>query len=123
MMATRAPRPCIKPGCAHLSRDGTGYCHDHKPDSGWNDSRRGDRHQRGYGTAWTKLRLRILRRDKYQCQPCLKYGFYTEAKEVDHITPKSKGGTDSPDNLQAICKQCHRLKTQSEGGRGVKSSN
>ena len=34
---------------------------------------------------------------------------------VDHIKPKALGGSDSFDNLQAICKHCHREKTAQEG--------
>ena len=30
--------------------------------------------------------------------------------EVDHVVPKSKGGTDHPDNLQLLCSACNRLK-------------
>jgi 5-methylcytosine-specific restriction protein A len=34
--------------------------------------------------------------------------------EVDHITPKAKDGTDDPENLQAICIECHKAKTKAE---------
>jgi diadenosine tetraphosphate (Ap4A) HIT family hydrolase len=30
--------------------------------------------------------------------------------EVDHIKPRSKGGTNDPSNLQALCYQCNRAK-------------
>ena len=30
--------------------------------------------------------------------------------EVDHILPKSRGGTDHPDNLQLLCSGCNRSK-------------
>ena len=33
--------------------------------------------------------------------------------EVDHILPKSRGGTDHPENLQLLCSACNR----SKGGR------
>tara|TARA_A100001391_G_scaffold162143_2_gene121092 strand:- start:3828 stop:3992 length:165 start_codon:yes stop_codon:yes gene_type:complete len=38
----------------------------------------------------------------------------TPATEVDHIVGKAQGGTDAPDNLEAICKVCHQAKTASE---------
>jgi diadenosine tetraphosphate (Ap4A) HIT family hydrolase/5-methylcytosine-specific restriction endonuclease McrA len=32
------------------------------------------------------------------------------ALEVDHIVPRSRGGTDDPDNLQALCYRCNAMK-------------
>jgi 5-methylcytosine-specific restriction enzyme A len=82
------------------------------------------RQSRGYGARWDKLRLRILARDSHLCQPCLNTGILKPATQVDHITPKAKGGTDDPDNLQAICDPCHKDKTAREAaeaqGRTVK---
>ena len=72
------------------------------------------RHERGYGHKWDKLRLTILQRDSYLCQPCLNKGKPTPATQVDHITPKASGGTDDPDNLQSICTPCHDAKTKAE---------
>ena len=80
--------------------------------TGWNG--RGTGASRGYGARWRKLRDRIMRRDKCLCQPCLQHGRLTPATAVDHITPKSQGGTDDHENLQAICKPCHNGKTQAE---------
>ena len=114
-MAVRAPKPCNSPACGALSRDGTGYCTDHKAQaSGWNAPGRGTRHERGYGKAWVALRAQILRRDKHLCIPCKNSGRITPAYAVDHIIPKSQGGTDDPGQLQAICKPCHKVKTQAE---------
>jgi 5-methylcytosine-specific restriction protein A len=77
---------------------------------------RPSRHARGYGTAWDKLRLRVMERDRWLCQPCLRNDRTAVAKEVDHIKPKDKGGTDDPANLQAICKPCHKAKSITEKG-------
>ena len=80
-----------------------------------------NRHQQGYGTAWDKVRKLALERDKHLCQPCLRKGNGPRpAKEVDHIRPKARGGTDALDNLQAICSPCHRDKTIRDSGRRVK---
>ncbi|MDE1465644.1 HNH endonuclease signature motif containing protein [Spartinivicinus sp. A2-2] len=38
----------------------------------------------------------------------------TPANIVDHIKPKSQGGNDALENLQAICRPCHQKKTDQE---------
>lgn len=52
-------------------------------------------------------RKNILRRDNHQCQYC---GTYSTNLTVDHIIPKSRGGTDSWDNLVAACIACNNKK-------------
>lgn len=84
-----------------------------KHSGGWRGNR-GTRHERGYGAAWVRTRRRILDRDLHLCQPCLRRGVAAEATEVDHVKPKSKGGTDALENLSAICKNCHAEKTAKE---------
>ena len=54
------------------------------------------------------LRFQILRRDRV-CQLC-GVGPKDEVLEVDHIIPRSKGGTNDPDNLQVLCTRCNRGK-------------
>ena len=112
-MPSRIPRSCRKLGCRHTTTARHGYCDVHKGlASNWNAYHKGkNRHQRGYGAAWDKLRKHVLERDKYLCQQCLKKGIATEATDVDHIQPKSRGGGDEWTNLQALCSKCHRLKT------------
>lgn len=82
--------------------------------------KQGTQKERGYSTAWRKLRKLVLSRDNYLCQECLKHGKVTPASEVDHILPKSEGGTDDKENLQSLCHDCHRIKTAEESKRGVK---
>ena len=82
----------------------------------WAD--KASRHERGYNSQWDRIRLQALKRDNHLCQPCLKAGRITEAREVDHIKPKANGGTDAMVNLQSICRECHAAKTaQDEGWR------
>lgn len=81
---------------------------------------RESRHRRGYGSAWDKLRAQAMKRDKWLCQPCRAKGRPTPATECDHITPKAKGGTDALTNLQAICADCHRDKTDRDEGRAAR---
>ena len=71
------------------------------------------------------MRVRILMRDHYLCQACMRAGGLTalvvgdrmhpRGAQVDHIMPKANGGTDDPSNLEAICRACHEAKTA--GGR------
>lgn len=88
------------------------------PRKAWSDQ--GSRHERGYGTDWTKLRLVALARDMFLCQMCKAEGRTTPAKEVDHVVPKAKGGTDALINLQSLCRPCHRQKTDRDEGRRVR---
>ena len=74
--------------------------------------------ERGYGSEWRKIRRFVIQRDKGLCQPCLTQGRYTEFQDVDHIKPKTQGGTDDLSNLQCICKPCHQSKTGTETTTG-----
>lgn len=123
-MPTAAARPCRHVGCGALVRDGSGFCLAHQADKRINrfgDDRRGTAAERGYGHSWAKLRARIMRRDAGLCQPCLQVGRVMPAHQVDHVVPKTAGGTDAESNLQAICTTCHKAKTSREAtqGRGV----
>ena len=118
-MPNAAPKPCRHPGCGKLVRDGSGFCADHqRPRPGsFADKSRGTRHERGYGSAWDRLRKIVMQRDAGLCQPCKEDGRITVATMVDHIKPKAEGGTDDLENLRAICKVCHAKKTDVEKNR------
>ena len=107
---------CGYPGCYALTHDGTSRCPRH-PRKAWARAAKASEttSERGYGWQWQKLRKQILQRDVL-CQPCLAKipERITLGTEVDHIVPKSQGGTDDPANLCAICADCHREKTQRE---------
>ena len=45
----------------------------------------------------------------YKCVKCGK-SFRQGDMDIDHILPKSKGGTNERENLQCICKHCNRSK-------------
>jgi 5-methylcytosine-specific restriction endonuclease McrA len=47
-------------------------------------------------------------------------GLTVLAVEVDHRLSKAEGGTDSPENLDPICREHHRDKTARERGHKVK---
>jgi 5-methylcytosine-specific restriction protein A len=110
-MPQAAPRPCTQPGCSVLVHDGTSRCSAHKVASAFADKARGTRHQRGYGTAWDKLRAEVLQRDHGICQPHLREGNVHQGTHVDHRVEKADGGTDDKANLQCVCAPWHRAKT------------
>lgn len=55
------------------------------------------------------LRFDILARDGQRCRYCGRVAPETEL-EVDHIRPRSKGGSDDPENLVTTCRDCNRGK-------------
>lgn len=48
---------------------------------------------------------KMFERDNHTCAYC-----GDVAKELDHITPVSRGGSDSPSNVAASCVSCNRRK-------------
>ena len=130
-MPMNPPKPCGRPGCnkyaVKLSR-----CNDHQTQPqgvkvhdiqrpAWSTTTT-SRHERGYGTQWDKIRIQILRRDNYLCVEHQRRGQLVEAYQVDHIKPKAQEGDDSLDNLQSLCVQCHKEKTQKEARHGQKNN-
>ena len=53
-----------------------------------------------------KLRDFVFSRSNGKCSYCGK-----QAQEIDHIVPRSKGGTDSVNNLTATCRSCNEKKS------------
>ena len=45
----------------------------------------------------------------YKCVKCGK-SYRKGDMDIDHIIPKSKGGSNNRENLQCICKHCNRSK-------------
>ena len=73
---------------------------------------------------------KIKQREGHRCQICSDY----QGKKYDsgvivvvqahHIIPKSKGGTNMPDNLITLCDFCHDVVTPNKwkyqfGGKGI----
>lgn len=56
-------------------------------------------------------RRNILIRDNYTCQYCGKK-FPPSELTIDHIIPKSKGGSTNWDNVVTCCKKCNNKKGQ-----------
>lgn len=114
-MAIRPKINCRHPGCRNLI-DAPGFCATHVKAHGWNANKpRSDK--RGYGSEWRRTRELALDRDLGLCQECKRQGRLKVGTDVDHIIPKSRGGTDDLSNLQTLCRECHKEKTYSERKR------
>lgn len=92
----RAPRPCLRPRCPEFVVGHDSYCSRHKVGG-------------KYGRDWRTIRARVLMEER-RCRFC-----GGPAEVVDHIVPRSAGGTDRRSNLQALCTRCHNSKTGSGG--------
>ena len=63
-------------------------------------------HGGGSPERWTAIRVAILERDNYDCGYCPR-----KARTVDHVLPRSLGGTEDDWNLVACCKVCNSFKS------------
>lgn len=115
-MPTAAPKPCARPGCGALVRDGR-YCERHRADARTYDRHRGSAAARGYGRRWRKARQTFLARNPF-CTTVDPDGCTRIATIVDHIEPHR--GDDKlfwdTTNWQPLCKHCHDVKTAREDG-------
>jgi 5-methylcytosine-specific restriction endonuclease McrA len=60
----------------------------------------------------------VLEKSKKKCAGC-ECCLESKKYEIDHIRPLANGGTNQIDNLQALCKACHRDKTANENEQGL----
>ena len=65
---------------------------------------KGAGYQDGNKKGFYNAKAYVLHRDDYKCQKCRAKNC---ALHVHHIIFRSKGGTDSPENLITLCKICH----------------
>lgn len=69
-----------------------------------------------YRTRGTLSRRAVLVRDGFECQYC-----GAAAENVDHITPRSRGGTHTWENVVACCRRCNgRKENRLAGEVGLK---
>ena len=78
----------------------------------------------GNWTYWSKRRgiytgtpmrvSKLLKKQKGICPICKQHFTPDDLIEVDHIIPKSKGGKDRYDNLQALHRHCHDAKSKND---------
>lgn len=64
-----------------------------------------------YPPRWEEIAATVYIRDGYQCSNC---GIDAVGNEVelhaDHKIPRSKGGSDHPNNLRTLCRGCHQAR-------------
>ena len=99
-------------------RDGTGRCSKH-PKPNW--SKKPDAPKRVTGRKLQQLREQLFRRDPL-CAECKRHGRVTLARQRDHIKPLTEGGTDTEDNVQGLCVECHDAKSLQERLRALRRS-
>jgi hypothetical protein len=59
--------------------------------------------------SFSPTRKNILRRDNHSCQYC-SCKLDSENATIDHVLPRSKGGTHKWENVVACCLKCNRKK-------------
>ncbi len=117
-MPTSAPKPCTHPGCGTLVRDGSGRCTKHSKPA-W--SKPVTATKRVTGRRLQAMRAELFTRCPL-CVECERKGRVTLATQRDHIKPLAEGGTDTEDNVQALCAECHESKSLQERVRGLQRS-
>jgi len=113
--STAAPRPfCTVTRCPHRQP-----CPAHlaPAQEGW-ANRAGTNVQRVRGRRLQALRAALFQREPL-CRVCRAEGRTTIATIRDHITPLAEGDEDIERNIQPLCADCSRGKTQRESARGV----
>jgi 5-methylcytosine-specific restriction endonuclease McrA len=76
------------------------------------------------GAKWMRKKARVLRRDKYLCQDCKRYGRKKPAALVHHIKPLEEYpelGLDE-NNLVSLCDACHNKRHPEKGKKNPRRS-
>jgi 5-methylcytosine-specific restriction protein A len=107
-------KPCLNTGCGvlHRNRSRCDSCQAKYDQQTQAD--RGSSTTRGYGSDWRKIRAKVLAAHQ-KAWPGICPGWQREPHlsddlTVDHVKPKSKGGTDELENLQVLCRPCNSAK-------------
>lgn len=88
------------PGCKNLHPLGTGCTHCAQGARKW--ASKNTRTKGRYDHAWRKARAQAIAEQPW-CSHC---GSKTDLTG-DHITPLSKGGTNTRDNVRVLCRSCN----------------
>lgn len=60
------------------------------------------------------MRWQVFARDEWKCVACGRTAHDSIVLQVDHITPRSKGGKDLLDNYQTLCNECNLGKSNKD---------
>jgi 5-methylcytosine-specific restriction endonuclease McrA len=61
-------------------------------------------------------RRTILQRDQWTCVYCGHFDPSGKSLTLDHIRPKSRGGSDANNNLTTACRTCNEAKANQDWG-------
>lgn len=61
--------------------------------------------------AAARLRAEMRKAIRVQCASCPRR-VLASAADIDHIVPLSRGGEDVDENVQILCRPCHKAKTR-----------
>lgn len=109
-------RPCIECKTPATHR---GRCHAHYAAYEARPAVRARRKRRAIiaagNNAAADMRKALRKAGHTNCARC-KFRYLASALDVDHVIPLYKGGTDTADNVQALCQTCHVIKTREDAG-------
>ncbi len=110
---------CSHPRCGVLCPGR--FCDDHRKETQnqYNRARRSDPIRADNDQFYSRKRWRDARADQLRREPlccvCRQDGRIVAGNIVDHITPRSQGGSDyDAANLQTLCESHHNAKTRRE---------
>ena len=120
-MALKPLKPCSRPGCGALTRDG--YCPAHKPKQA--ARRESAEWHRWYSLPiWTDdLRPAQLLREPF-CRECARIGHRVRATDVDHVVDHKGDWRRFIDrgNLESLCHSCHSRKTMRDRWQKIREN-
>ena len=64
-------------------------------------------YQAGPQAGFDNVKAYVLHRDGYRCQHKAKGTKHAKQLHVHHVIFRSQGGSDAPDNLVTLCRDCH----------------
>ena len=68
------------------------------------------------GRAWMAKRQRVALAHGYRCAgPGCGRVWESTKDQIDHRIPREQGGSNDESNLQPLCNECHKRKTDAEG--------